>query len=264
MSRDSVKSLRSAGRTETGLVRPSNQDAILVDEHNGLWLVADGMGGHAGGAEASRLASQTIQSSIQQGASLRSSVLAAHYAIRAAQAETAELWEMGTTVVAVLESVDGFEVAWVGDSRAYLFDAAGDRLEQLTHDHNLAGLMVESGALSRDEAARHPRRHVLTDCLGLHGAQEPRIGQVHGRWQADQLLLLCSDGLSGELSDEQIAAVLRDASPIDVQIQQLMDHVRAAGARDNVSVILIRSPLAESTAGRDTSGWRRWLPGLRS
>lgn len=264
MSRDSGQMPRSAGQSETGLVRPNNQDEILLDQANGLWLVADGMGGHAGGAHASRLASSTIQSAIGDGASLREAILAAHYAIRSGQAEDADLGDMGTTVVAMLERGNRYEVAWVGDSRAYLFDWASGRLEQLTQDHNLAGLMVEAGALSRAEAARHPRRHVLTDCLGLHGSQEPRIDRIEREWQRDQLLMLCSDGLSGELADEQIAAVLGEELALEEKIQRLLKRVQLAGARDNVSMILVRSPLILETPGDEEPIWRRWLSGRRA
>ena len=118
--------------------------------------------------------------------------------------------------------------------------------------------------MTRAEAARHPRRHVLTDCLGLRGAQDPRIDQLEGRWQADQLLLLCSDGLSGEISDEQIAAVLGDQAPIDRKIQELLAHVTAAGARDNVSIILVRSPLSPKPDQAGQSRWRRVLEKMRS
>ena len=259
MSRDSSHIPRFAGQTEVGLVRSSNQDAIVVDEPEGLWLVADGMGGHSGGDQASRLASRIIQSAIRDGLDLRASILQAHHAIRAQQLQSAELAEMGTTVVALREHADSFQIAWVGDSRAYLFDRRSGQLEQLTRDHNLAGLMVQTGALSRAEAARHPRRHVLTDCLGLHGGQEPRIDLIEGRWRDDQLILLCSDGLNGELSDQQISDVLADPAPLEQKVARLIQMVKAAGARDNVSVILVRSPLASVAAAEQLQGWRRWL-----
>jgi len=242
-------------------VRSSNQDAIVVDERNGLWLVADGMGGHAGGGEASRLASQTIQAAIRDGAQLRSSILAAHHAIRAGQSQAAELAEMGTTVVALHERGASFEVAWVGDSRAYRFEPESGRLTQLTQDHNLAGLMVETGELSRAEAARHPRRHMLTHCLGVHGSQEPRVDRVEVPWHHDDLVLLCSDGLSGELTDRQIAEVLADDANLEVKVERLIQQVKAAGARDNVSVILIRAPGSVPVQAEPRQGWRRWLPG---
>lgn len=259
MSRDSSHIPRSAGQTEIGLVRSSNQDAIVLDEPEGLWLVADGMGGHSGGGQASRLATRIIQSAIRDGLGLRESILHAHHAIRDQQLQSPELAEMGTTVVAMREHEDTFQVAWVGDSRAYLFDRRSGQLAQLTRDHNLAGLMVQTGALSRAEAARHPRRHVLTDCLGLHGAQEPRIDRVEARWQNDQLVLLCSDGLNGELSDQQIADVLADETPLEQKVSRLIQMVKAAGARDNVSAILVRSPLGTVASAEQVQGWRRWL-----
>lgn len=259
VSCDSRVFKRSAGQTETGLVRSNNQDAILLDEPIGLWLVADGMGGHAGGAEASRLASVTIQAAVREGATLHSSILAAHYAIRAEQSKTPALAEMGTTIVALLEADENYEVAWVGDSRAYLFDSNSGNLQQLTRDHNLAGLMVETGALSQAEAARHPRRHVLTDCLGLHGAQEPRIEHVKAEWGVGQSVLLCSDGLSGELGDEEIAAVLAEDSNIINLVQTLLQRAIDAGARDNVSVVLIQSPSDPTLGAQVRKAWGGWL-----
>ncbi len=258
MTPDPVLNHRSVGQSETGRVRASNQDAILVDEAARLWLVADGMGGHAGGAEASSLARGTIQASVAAGASMRSAILAAHYAIRAEQSANPDLSDMGTTVVALRELVDGYEIEWVGDSRAYLFDGESGQLRQLTRDHNLAGLMMESGALSQAEAASHPKRHVLTDCLGRQGENEPRIDRISAQWQPGQLLLLCSDGLSGELGDDQISRILSSHSDLGELADQLMSGAMAAGARDNISLILIRSPLESQNPGQDP-GWRRWL-----
>ncbi len=256
---DSGLSQRSAGQTETGLVRSNNQDAILLDEPKGLWLVADGMGGHAGGAEASRLASRTIQTSIHDGATLLSAILAAHFAIRAEQSQSATLAEMGTTVVALLESDDAYEVAWVGDSRAYLFDSNRGSLQQLTRDHNLAGLMVETGALSQSEAARHPRRHVLTDCLGLHGSHKPRIEHVNAKWETGHFILLCSDGLSGELADDEIAKVLSEDTTLTRKVQSLVQRALESGARDNVSVVLIGSPGVATPESQPRKPWCGWL-----
>ncbi|MFW5816468.1 MAG: PP2C family protein-serine/threonine phosphatase [Wenzhouxiangella sp.] len=249
---------RSVGHTDTGRVRASNQDAILVDEAAGLWLVADGMGGHAGGAEASRLARKSVRAALDQGASLRSAILAAHAAIRVEQARQPELTDMGTTVVALLEQGNEYEIGWVGDSRAYLFDSARQDLALLTRDHNLAGLMVETGAISASEAAHHPKRHVLTDCLGVHSGNEPRIDQVSGRWQPGQLVLLCSDGLSGELTHQSMASILGQDESLEVIGERLMAMAMEAGARDNVSLILVRSPLETKAAG-SAGGWMRWL-----
>lgn len=259
---DPVINARSTGQSETGRVRASNQDAILVDEVARLWLVADGMGGHAGGAEASCLARNTVRAAIGAGASLRSAILAAHYAIRAEQSGTPDLADMGTTIVVLHETDAGYEIGWVGDSRAYLFDGEEGRLRMLTRDHNLAGLLVESGALSQSAAASHPKRHVLTDCLGRRGESEPRIEQLSGRWSAGQVVLLCSDGLTGEVPDSQIGEVLASGDGLDAMADQLMARAMAAGARDNISLVLVRSPMDVSG---DQAGavWRRWLGRVR-
>lgn len=258
MAPDPVINARSIGQSETGRVRANNQDAILVDESARLWLVADGMGGHAGGAEASRLARGTIRAAIDAGASARAAILAAHYAIRAEQATQPDLADMGTTVVVLHEVADDYEIHWVGDSRAYLFDGPESRLTLLTRDHNLAGLLVESGALSQSEADSHPKRHVLTDCLGLNADHEPRIDRVRQAWQPGQILLLCSDGLSGEISAQEISAILGSEQSLDQMGDALMAGAMAAGARDNISLILVRSPLDCPARGRE-SVWRRWL-----
>lgn len=259
---DPILNARSTGQSETGRVRASNQDAILIDEVARLWLVADGMGGHAGGAEASWLARSTIRATIGAGASMRSAILAAHYAIRAGQSANPELSDMGTTVVVLHELGETYEIGWVGDSRAYLFDTEACRLRLLTRDHNLAGLLVESGALSQSEAASHPKRHVLTDCLGLHGDHEPRIDRITDSWSAGHILLLCSDGLSGELPDAQISQVLASKGSLDDMANELMARAMTAGARDNISLVLIRSPLGGAGA-EGGSVWRRWLGRVR-
>ena len=233
---------RSVGETQTGKVRADNQDAILVDEAAGLWIVADGMGGHEGGAEASRLAIATVREAVRAGQSLRQAILTAHGAISARQSAAPELSAMGTTIVAVLDREGQYEINWVGDSRAYLFDRGQASLERLTRDHNIAGLLVEAGRITDSEADRHPKRHVLTDCLGIRTQEAPKIDQYRGRWQPGQLLLLCSDGLSGELSQGSIARVLSEETSIDDAAGRLMREALQAGARDNVSVILIESP----------------------
>ena len=249
---------RSIGHTETGCVRSNNQDAILVDEAAGLWLVADGMGGHAGGAEASRIARNTIQDAVAHGAALSGAIADAHQAVRAGQARDAQLADMGTTVVALHEQGEEYEIGWVGDSRAYLYDGDSGQFRLLTRDHNLAGWMVERGAISPLQATHHPKRHVLTDCLGLHSGDEPRIECIRGRWRADQIVLLCSDGLNGELDDAAMAEALSDDQPLERLADRLMSLALEAGARDNVSLVLVQSP-SHPRATRQPRRWLGWL-----
>ncbi len=247
---------RSVGISDTGRVRENNQDAILADDGLGLWLVADGMGGHAGGARASEIARDTVREKFAAGAGLRDAVLEAHHAIRAAQREQPDYADMGTTIVAVVERGDGYEICWVGDSRAYRFSVQNAELELLTRDHNVAGMLVAAGALSADEAARHPQRHVLTDCLGLTGEHEPRVGTLEDRWQAGEWLLLCSDGLTGELDDREIARILGSSDSLATVQQRLLAETLAAGAHDNVSMVLIAGP--RRSAGESATSSPRW------
>lgn len=247
---------RSVGASDTGHVRANNQDAILVDDELGLWLVADGMGGHAGGARASEIARDLIQTRCAEGARLHDAVLDAHHAIRAEQADRPEYADMGTTVVALIERDDGYEICWVGDSRAYRFAPNTGVLELLTRDHNVAGMLVAAGALSPAEAARHPQRHVLTDCLGLTGEHEPRIGSLQDRWRPGDWLLLCSDGLTGELDDEFIGRTLAASASMAEASDALLQGTLAAGAHDNVSLVLVAGPPGLAVAPPPTGS--RW------
>lgn len=249
---------RSAAVSDIGRVRGENQDAILADDDLGLWLVADGMGGHAGGARASEIARDTVRDQVASGAELTDAVMAAHYAIRAEQAHHPARGDMGTTVVAVRESGNDCQICWVGDSRAYRYSRPSDRFELLTNDHNVAGMLVASGALSPSEAARHPQRHILTDCLGLASGDEPRVGRVQRHWHSGEVLLLCSDGLSGEIVEDDIHAALREHQDLDMAAGELLERALASGARDNISLVLISAPPLPSGAKR----WR-WPFGRR-
>ncbi|NBB94101.1 MAG: SpoIIE family protein phosphatase [Gammaproteobacteria bacterium] len=256
------RSGRSASVSDVGRVRRENQDAILADDELGLWLVADGMGGHAGGARASAIARDTVRERVAGGTPLADAVMAAHYAIRAEQRTEQGFNDMGTTVVALAERGSEFDVCWVGDSRAYRFSRAEGRLELLTNDHNVAGVLVASGALTPDEATRHPQRHVLTDCLGLAGEDEPRVDRVSGRWQAGDLILLCSDGLSGELGDSEMERILNSCNGVSAErlVDSLLQGALSAGAHDNVSVVAVAAPEKLESA---RSRWK-WPFGGRS
>lgn len=235
---------RSASVSDVGRVRRENQDAVFTDDELGLWLVADGMGGHAGGARASAIARDTVRDHVRDGGSLVEAVMAAHHVIRSEQREHPEFNDMGTTIVALLERDGSYQVCWVGDSRAYRFCPESQRLEMLTSDHNVAGVLVASGALTPDEATRHPQRHVLTDCLGLSGEEPPRVDVLEGEWRPGDMILLCSDGLSGELGDGEIERILLAAEAPSAQglVESLLQGALASGAHDNVSVVVVSAP----------------------
>ncbi|MGY6587831.1 MAG: PP2C family protein-serine/threonine phosphatase [Wenzhouxiangella sp.] len=247
--------------TDVGLVRASNQDAILTDDALGLWLVADGMGGHAGGAHASQLAARIIRERVHAGAALSDAILAAHQAIQADQRAHPEMATMGTTVVAVHETAGEWQLCWTGDSRAYRMrhSARAPALQRLTRDHNVAGMLLAAGALKPEEAERHPQKHVLTDCLGIPGEKPPRIECQSLDLAPGDWLLLCSDGLSGELDDQRLEKLLAQ-KPRDLSqsARRLLEAALDAGAHDNVSVVLVASTgAAASTPPPKPEGWRR-------
>ncbi len=252
---------RSGGLTDVGLVRATNQDAILMDDELGLWLVADGMGGHAGGAHASQLAVNVIQERVRAGSPLGDAILSAHEGIRDDQRVYPDMASMGTTVVAVRALADQWQLCWTGDSRAYRMRVSprSATLERLTRDHNVAGMLLAAGALSPEEAERHPQKHVLTDCLGIPGVKPPRIECQSLDMAAGDVLLLCSDGLSGELPDERLEAMLRQGSQdLAGAARRLLDAALDAGAHDNVSVVLVAAPSGSNGASPPRArGWRR-------
>lgn len=253
MSSDLPATVRSASVSDIGRVRNENQDSILADDALGLWLVADGMGGHAGGARASAIARDTVRDQVADGASLPDAVMAAHHAIRAEQRDHPDLSDMGTTIVALAEHGRDYEVCWVGDSRAYRYSADERTLHRLTHDHNVAGVLVASGALTPDQATRHPQRHVLTDCLGLASEDEPRVDTFSNQWQEGDVLLLCSDGLSGEVEDAGIEKVFQGEGGLQSTVEQLLAVAMESGAHDNISMVAVMAP---SRAQPGRSRWR--------
>ncbi len=244
---------QGTGLTDIGLVRPSNQDAFAVLNDVSLWIVADGMGGHAGGDVASRLAVESITEQVRRHAgtgslyqagpaqtetSLSQLIEAAHQTIRKHAFAHPHLSGMGTTVVVLglpSGSIPCLSLAHVGDSRAYLLRA--QTLIQLTQDHSLVEEHVRSGLLAPQEAATHPLRHVLTRALGIGETVEPDTS-TH-RFQPDDLILLCTDGLTKMLDDGQIADTLIHAgrSP-EVACRLLIEEANRRGGEDNVTVVV--------------------------
>ncbi len=246
------------GLTERGLVRPTNQDALLVDNSLGIWIVADGMGGHAGGEVASRLAVESVASHlqaesarrIQEGvtphtheASVRDAIRNADHAILSHAKTEPGLKGMGTTIVLLRissEQEPRATIAHVGDSRAYRFSQGS--LTLLTQDHSLVEDYVRCGRLTPAQASKHPLRHVITRALGIEGSSEPDIS-VYSLAPAD-LVLLCTDGLTKMLDDARIAATLRASggSP-EAACRALVDAAITRGGEDNVTVLICAAPI---------------------
>lgn len=229
-------SLGYAALTVTGRVRQHNEDAILCCPHLNLWAVADGMGGHQRGEVASALALKTLRRLSQRGDGLLDAIHGANAAILAEAAEDEASHGMGTTLVAVRFAGADFEVAWVGDSRAYRVSATG--IERLTRDHSLVQALVDAGQLTLEQASSHPRRNVVTQCLG-RADQELTVDVLTGRLGYGELLLLCSDGLTGELDDAQIQQTCANADTLDGMVSELVEAANRMGGRDNISCIVL-------------------------
>ncbi len=252
-----MQSLGFAAQSVAGRVRGHNEDAVLCLPELGLWAVADGMGGHECGEVASALALDTLRQSVVAGSGLESSIHAAHQAILAAAQEEGGR-RMGSTVVAVRFVDAYYEVAWIGDSRAYRISLDG--IERLTRDHSWVQAMIDAGELSLAEARQHPRRNIVTQCLG-QGEQELEVGRVQGSLAPGELLLLCSDGLTGELTDEQIQEVCAGAATLDELVDELIGLANRLGGKDNISCIVLGRSMAESTEidARPRNFLSRWL-----
>ncbi|MDE3064518.1 MAG: Stp1/IreP family PP2C-type Ser/Thr phosphatase [Acidobacteriota bacterium] len=232
---------RYAAATDTGQVRDLNEDAVFVD--SALAVVADGMGGHAAGEVAATLAIETVRERFAQDSTvegLTHAIEAANRAVLDDARAHPERWGMGTTVIAVGLTHDDSGVIFptlfnVGDSRAYqLRDGA---LRQLSEDHSVAEEWVRMGRLTAEEALTHPRRHQLTRALGIEGELEVDV-QTIAAVPGDRILL-CSDGLSNELTPETLAQLASADGPLEEVVEHLVSAARDAGGRDNISAIVV-------------------------
>lgn len=247
-----------AARTDVGKVRQLNEDSLIAEP--GLFAIADGMGGHAAGDVASRLVVERFGQLIPQVpldfGVLSDFVADTNSTVRERAAETGNEG-MGTTLVAAVlvdnAGVESIVVVNVGDSRCYVHDDTGLRV--LTHDHSVVQELVDAGSITPDEARRHPERNVVTRVIGADDAIVPDYVVVE---PAPHLrLLLCSDGVSGEIAPELLASLLADNAGPDDAVDAIIDHVLSGRAPDNVTAIVVdvdwidaRSDAFEITAPR--------------
>jgi protein phosphatase len=225
--------------THVGLRRELNEDTYYGDSELGLWLVADGMGGHEYGEVASALAREAIVREVRRGAPLAQAIRTADEEIIRASRQRGDSLPMGTTVVAARVAGRRFEVAWVGDSRVYLW--RDGQLAQLSQDHSYVQELIGRGEISVEQARSHPHRNVVTQALGVTDPQQLNVETLSGELDAGMQLLLCSDGLTEEVDDARIAQTL---AHLDCSAQECVDELVAAaldgGGSDNVTVVLVR------------------------
>lgn len=244
--------------SDPGLRRTSNEDCHTVRPDIGLFVVADGMGGHVAGEVASRIAVEAIEAFTEEtagadrnrtwpfpfdpGISLEANRLKAAFRlanrrIAGAINDSQDLRGMATTASAILCGVRSACVAHVGDSRVYVL--RGDGLEQLTHDHSWVEEQVRAGTLSPSAARQHPWRNVVTRALS--GGEDPEVDTTEIHPQHGDRYLLCSDGLFAVVSDQQIAEILADrTASLDEICRRLVEAANAAGGPDNITALVLQ------------------------
>ena len=225
--------------SHVGLRREHNEDTYYADAELGLWLVADGMGGHEHGEVASALARDTVVREIGAGMPLAQAVQRADEEIIHHSSKKAEALPMGTTIAAIRMRATEYEICWVGDSRVYMWNG---ELKQMSQDHSYVQELIQQGAITQEQARVHPHRNVVTQALGVTDPASLRVETLRGNLQPGMQILLCSDGLTEEVDDRHIGQVLARE---DLSAQECVDHLILAalegGGSDNVTVILIRN-----------------------
>lgn len=236
--------LDSTGCTDPGRVRAYNQDSYYIDPTGRFFIVADGMGGHAGGEEASRIATQEIRVYLEENWQspqttsqlLKQALAAANNAIIKDQQDHPQRADMGTTaVVVVIRPSESPVCGHVGDSRIYRL--RGTELQQITNDHTWIAKALKMGDLTLDEARHHPYRHVLSSCLGREDLNQVDVQSLE--LQNGDRLLLCSDGLTEELIDEKIYEYITEASSLKQAANNLVEAAKEEGGHDNITVVLV-------------------------
>jgi protein phosphatase len=251
------ESLRVGSRTDVGRIREHNEDSLLVMPP--LYVIADGMGGHAAGEVASELAIRVLEEAgiteADPGA-LRRAVIESNNTIIEGAREGLGKTGMGTTLTAAVIEEDHLLIAQVGDSRAYLLQ--GGRLRQVTRDHSLVEELIAAGQLSRAEARTHPNRSVITRALGSDPDVQPDLYEM--RIHEGNRLVLCSDGLSSMLDTEIIQDILLKKPDPQKAADALVEAANTAGGHDNITVIVINIDEVGSRAA--TQQKRRFAWGI--
>lgn len=229
------------------MVRTNNEDYLIIDEDIGLFLVADGLGGHQAGEVASSLGSKTIHEVLKERIHsqieydikpvIKEAFDSTHYAIFSKASIEQDNKGMGTTVVMGLHLNGMLHIAHVGDSRAYICDSCN--ITQVTEDHSLVANLVRAGEISKKAARSHKMKHIISQCLGCDQYFGPDIKSLS--FNDGEVLLLCSDGLTDMVDDKEIQKVLKKRSDLQTCADELVDLANKKGGRDNITLILIEN-----------------------
>lgn len=234
-----------AGNTDVGVVRSGNEDSFLLNCGQGLFIVADGMGGHAAGEVASEMAVRIVAeelgslrglSDADAAARMRSAIRKANAAIFERTLAEHDKRGMGTTATVMVLFSRRFMIGQVGDSRAYLLRA--HRLDQLTKDHSYVQEQVDAGLLTPEQARTHPYSNVITRCVGANEDVAPDI--YFGNLEAGDVILLASDGLTGMLEDDNLSAIMAGEEHPEACVNRMISEANRRGGLDNITAIVVR------------------------
>lgn len=248
--------IKSFGITDVGRQRQHNEDAYLVDDGMNLYLVADGMGGHAAGEVASQIAAEAVSEFISHTVEddgtwphaydenvsrnanrLASALRIANTRVIEAMKKDPRLRGMGTTVVAGLFDGNQAAIAHVGDSRAYVI--RGDQMSRITSDHSWVFEQVRAGMLTEAEAEKHPLRNVITRALGGGNNVIPDVSEI--TVESGDYFLFCSDGLTGMVSEDDILRIVTSSSDLEEATRELIGRANEHGGQDNITAVLLQA-----------------------
>ncbi len=235
----------SAGLTDPGLVRPYNQDNHYIDPDCRFFILADGMGGHAGGEEASKIATEVVKDYLEENWTaptssydlLEKAIYQANEGILEDQQLHPERKDMGTTLVVVIFREKQTWRAHVGDSRLYRY--YDGNLEQVTADHTWISQAIKAGEINPEDAKHHPFRHVLSQCLGRRDLFEGMEIETIDDIKSGDYFLLCSDGLTEEVTDKVITQKFQEKEDLDKTAVSLVQTAKDNGGSDNITVVLV-------------------------
>ena len=235
--------MRIGYKSDVGRVRENNEDSFFVDTERGIFIAADGMGGHRAGEVASKMAVEIISSSLKESLKDNGDIpLIIHKAIQVANreiykkaAQDANLAGMGTTVVLTIYNENKIYIAHVGDSRAYLIQ--GNEIKQLTQDHSLVAELLNAKEINEEDARNHHLRHVLSKALGTEKSVKADIQNV--QYQNGDYFLFCTDGITDMLRDEEIRRIFLNGQDLQKICEDLISSANEKGGKDNMTVVAI-------------------------
>lgn len=236
--------------THVGNIRDNNEDSYVCDGENGLWIVADGMGGLGFGEVASAITTYTVAKMIGDGHGVNQAIESAHSEIKSYAQSDGMGTNMGTTIVLLLSHGSLYNIFWVGDSRAYLLDQ--NELSQITVDHSLVQSLIEQGEITPEEAETDPRKNAVTRALGVKEIETVRADSISDKWKPGQKILLCSDGLTDCVSKSGIQKIMRADGTDQELTDRLIQAALEGGGKDNVTVIVVSASPGTKFADSDT------------